>query len=83
MEAAFDVNIEDNGVVNVPSRFPVADTMDRLENVLKTKGIKVFARIDQQREAREVGMSLRPTELLLFGNPRGGTPSLCLNWRRG
>jgi uncharacterized protein (DUF302 family) len=72
METAF--NVEDNGVVNVPSPFPVAETMDRLENVLKTKGIKVFARIDQQREAEEVGMSLQPTELLLFGNPKGGTP---------
>jgi uncharacterized protein (DUF302 family) len=72
METAF--NVEDNGVVTVPSPFPVAETMDRLENVLKTKGIKVFVRIDQQREAEEVGMGLRPTELLVFGNPKGGTP---------
>jgi uncharacterized protein (DUF302 family) len=68
------IDVENNGVVSVRSPFPVAETMDRLENVLKAKGVKVFDRIDQQREAEEAGLSLRPTVLLLFGNPRAGTP---------
>jgi len=72
MDGAFSV--EDIGLVTVPSRYPVAETIDRLENVLTAKGIKIFARIDQQHEAEEVGLTLRPTVLLLFGNPKGGTP---------
>ena len=48
--------------------------MDRLEALLKAKGIKVFLRIDQQQEARQAGLDMRPTQLLLFGNPQAGTP---------
>ena len=48
--------------------------MDRLEALLKAKGVRIFVRIDQQREARQVRLEMRPTELLLFGNPKGGTP---------
>jgi uncharacterized protein (DUF302 family) len=49
-------------------------TADLLESFLSGKGMKIFARIDQAAEAASVGMELRPTILLLFGNPRGGTP---------
>lgn len=51
-----------------------AQTADRLEALLQGHGMKIFARIDQAAEARAVGLALRPTILLLFGNPKGGTP---------
>jgi uncharacterized protein (DUF302 family) len=50
------------------------DTMDRLEAAVKAKGLTVFARIDHAAGAAAVGLSLRPTELLIFGNAKGGTP---------
>jgi uncharacterized protein (DUF302 family) len=50
------------------------DTMNRLEAGVKAKGMAIFARIDHAAGAAEVGMSLRPTELLVFGSPKGGTP---------
>ena len=64
----------DKGIVSKPSPYPVAETLDRLEAALHQKGIKVFARIDQQAEAEGVGLTLRPTQLLIFGDPRAGTP---------
>ena len=62
------------GLVAIPSSHSVKDTLDRLEAALKSKGIQVFARIDHGAGAAAVGMSLRPTELLVFGHPKGGTP---------
>ncbi|HUC60387.1 MAG TPA: DUF302 domain-containing protein [Alphaproteobacteria bacterium] len=62
------------GLVALPSSHSVKDTLDRLEAALKSKGIQVFARIDHGAGAAAVGMSLRPTELLVFGHPKGGTP---------
>jgi len=64
----------DSGIVSRASPYPVAETLDRLEVVLQGKGIKVFARIDQRAEAVSVGLTLRPTQLLLFGDPHAGTP---------
>lgn len=61
------------GITQLPSRYSVADTISRLESLLSQKGIKIFARIDQRREAQAVGLDLRPTELLIFGNPKAGT----------
>ncbi len=63
----------DNGILSVASPYSVGDTLDRLEGILKSKGNLVFARIDQQREAEKVGLALRPTQLLIFGNPSAGT----------
>jgi uncharacterized protein (DUF302 family) len=65
---------EDKGVVNLPSRHSVEETISRLQRLLATKGIKVFARIDQSKEAASVGLYLRPMQLLIFGDPRAGTP---------
>ena len=62
------------GVITVASPFPVAESLDRLETLLAEKSIKVFARIDQAAEARAVGLDLPETQLLIFGNPKGGTP---------
>jgi uncharacterized protein (DUF302 family) len=52
----------------------VAETVDRLESLLKAKGIKVFARIDQAAEAKAVGLTMRPMILSIFGDPKAGTP---------
>ena len=62
------------GVIDLASPYPVAETADKLQSFLAAKGMKIFARIDQATEAASVGMTLRPTILLLFGNPRAGTP---------
>jgi uncharacterized protein (DUF302 family) len=63
-----------NGIISQPSPYSVTETIDRLAAVLEAKGITIFARIDQQAEAEKVGLSLRPTQLLLFGSPKAGTP---------
>jgi uncharacterized protein (DUF302 family) len=63
-----------NGIITQPSQYSVTATIDRLEAVLQAKGITIFARIDHQAEAEKVGLSLRPTQLLLFGSPKAGTP---------
>ena len=63
-----------NGLITVESRFGVTETIDRLVEAVKHAGLLVFARIDHAAGAHDVGASLRPTELLIFGNPRGGTP---------
>ena len=62
------------GLTTLPSARSVKDTIDRLEVDVKSKGMTVFARVDHAAGAKEVGMALRPTELLIFGNARGGTP---------
>jgi len=62
------------GVIHLPSPYPVVETADRLQRLLHAKGMKIFARIDQAAEAVSAGMTLRPTILLLFGNPKTGTP---------
>jgi len=63
----------DNGIVSRPSKYSVAETLDRLEAVLKSKGVTVFARIDHSGEAQKAGLKLRPTQLLIFGDPKMGT----------
>ena len=62
------------GLTTVPSNFGPKETMERLETEIRTKGLEVFARIDHAAGATEVGLNLRPTELIIFGNARGGTP---------
>jgi len=63
-----------NGLRTIPSKFGPKETMDRLETEVKSKGLTVFARIDHAAGAAAVGLQLRPTELLIFGNAKGGTP---------
>ena len=63
-----------NGLITVASRFSARETMDRLIAAVTSAGLLIFARIDHAANAVQVGMELRPTELLIFGNPRGGTP---------
>jgi uncharacterized protein (DUF302 family) len=64
----------DNGLATVKSAHGVKDTIDRLAAHVIAKGMKVFARIDHAQGAIEAGLALRPTELLIFGNAKGGTP---------
>ena len=63
-----------DGLVAVKSPHTAAETMTRLEAQVKQRGLNVFARIDHAAGAAKVGKTLRPTELLIFGNPQGGTP---------
>jgi uncharacterized protein (DUF302 family) len=69
----------EDGLVSIASKFSVKDTLDRLEADLKSKNITVFARIDHAAGAASVAMPLRPTELLIFGNPKAGTPLMQAN----
>jgi uncharacterized protein (DUF302 family) len=62
------------GVVVLASFHPVAGTVDRLEALLKEKGVMIFARIDFSGDAGRAGLQLRPEQMLIFGNPKGGTP---------
>lgn len=65
---------EIGGLTTVPSKFGPEETMKRLEKEILAQGITVFARINHAALAAEAGLALRPTEVIIFGNPRGGTP---------
>ncbi len=64
----------DNGIVTIASRHTVDDTVARLEQILATKQIKLFAVIDHSGEAAAAGLEMRPAKLIIFGNPKAGTP---------
>lgn len=63
-----------DGMVEIKSPYSAAVTMTRLEDAAKQRGLVVFARIDHAAGAAKIGKTLRPTEVLIFGNPQGGTP---------
>lgn len=63
-----------NGIIKVKSAHDVNATVDRLENALESKGMKVFAIIDHSSGAKSVGIDLKPTVLVVFGNPKVGSP---------
>ena len=63
-----------NGIIDVPSRYPVPETLARLQSIVKEKGLMVFTVIDHSGEAEKAGLTMRPTQLLVFGSPKGGTP---------
>jgi len=62
------------GIINLSCKNSVAVTVDRLESLLKAKGIKIFLRLDQAAEAKAAGLTMRPMVLLIFGDPKAGTP---------
>lgn len=66
--------MDDNGIITKKSSHSVDETVNKLENVLQSKGIQIFGTIDQQEEAAKVGLFMRPTVLVLFGDPKAGTP---------
>jgi uncharacterized protein (DUF302 family) len=63
-----------DGLTTIPSAFGAKETMDRLEAEIKAKGMTVFARIDHAAGAAGAGLALKPTELLIFGSAKAGTP---------
>jgi len=63
-----------NGIVTIPSRYSVDETVSRLEKMLAEKGIKLFALIDHSGEAEKAGMKMPPTKVAIFGSPKAGTP---------
>jgi uncharacterized protein (DUF302 family) len=64
----------DNGIVNRSTVHSVDETVERLKAILQAKGVTLFALVDHSGEAAKVGMKMRPTKLLIFGNPKAGTP---------
>jgi uncharacterized protein (DUF302 family) len=72
-----------DGLIVVQSSHGSVETMDRLVAEIKAKGLTVFARIDHASGAKEVGLPLRPTELVIFGNAKGGTPLMQSNQEIG
>jgi uncharacterized protein (DUF302 family) len=65
---------KNGGLINIPSNHSVDKTVEKLEAILQLKGIKLFALIDHSGEAIKAGMKMPPTKLLVFGNPKAGTP---------
>lgn len=68
------VSPPDNGMVHLSSSFSVPETLKKLDSVLQSRGLVVFARIDHSGEAEKVGIKMHPTQLIIFGSPKGGTP---------
>ncbi len=68
------MNASNHGLIHLPSKYSVDETLQRLENLLKQKAVALFARIDHSGEAAKVGLEMRPTKLLIFGSPKAGTP---------
>ncbi len=64
----------ESGIVTIPGHQSVDRTVQELEGILQAKGVKLFALIDHSGEAEKSGMQMRPTKLLIFGNPKAGTP---------
>jgi len=62
------------GIVDVPSNHSVDQTVEKLKGILEARGVKLFALVDHSGEAEMAGMKMRPTKLLIFGNPKAGTP---------
>ena len=65
---------KNGGLFNIPSNQSVDETVEKFKAILQLKGIKLFALIDHSGEAIKAGMKMRPTKLLIFGNPKAGTP---------
>jgi len=65
---------KEEGIVKIPSHHSVDETVDKLKAILRSKGVTLFALVDHSGEAEKLGMKMPPTKLLIFGNPKGGTP---------
>jgi uncharacterized protein (DUF302 family) len=62
------------GIIDTPSNHSVDQTVERLKGILQAKGVTLFAMVDHSGETEKVGMKMHPTKLLIFGNPKAGTP---------
>lgn len=67
-------DMQNNGLMQIASRYSVDETVHHLESILAERGLQLFALVDHSGEAAKVGMKMRPTKLLIFGSPKGGTP---------
>jgi uncharacterized protein (DUF302 family) len=65
---------KEEGIVKIPSHHSMDQTVDKLKTILQAKGVMLFALVDHSGEAEKVGLKMPPTKLLIFGNPKGGTP---------
>jgi uncharacterized protein (DUF302 family) len=72
-----------DGLVTVKSSYKAKETADRVERLAKERGMTMFDRIDHAGGAKAAGMTMRPTEVLIFGNPKGGTPLMLCEQRVG
>ena len=63
-----------SGIIDTPSNHSVDETVEKLKGILQAKGVNLFALVDRSGEAERVGLKMRPTKLLIFGNPKAGTP---------
>jgi uncharacterized protein (DUF302 family) len=64
----------ENGIVTIPSQHSVNETVQKFEQIIQSKGLKLFAVIDHSGEAEKAGLSMRPTKVVIFGDPKAGTP---------
>jgi uncharacterized protein (DUF302 family) len=64
----------EDGLIDIPSNYSVDKTVEKLKGILQAKNITLFALVDHSGEAAKAGMKMRPTKLLIFGSPKGGTP---------
>jgi uncharacterized protein (DUF302 family) len=81
--SAREVAVTTSGVIDVASRHSVIDTIDRLDSLARSSGLLVFARIDFSGDASKAGLEMRPMQMLVFGNPKAGTPLLRESPRSG
>jgi uncharacterized protein (DUF302 family) len=68
------MTVQTDGLASIPSSHPVDETVAKIEAMLREKGVKVFAVIDHGGEAKQAGLEMRPAKVVIFGNPRAGTP---------
>lgn len=66
--------LQDNGMVHLNSPYTYSETLQRVEAALQSRSLSVFARIDHSGEAKKVGLKMSPTQVIIFGSPKGGTP---------
>jgi uncharacterized protein (DUF302 family) len=67
-------DIIENGLIHLSSPYSVAETLTRLETIVQSKGLTIAARVDHSGDAAKVGLTMLPTQLLIFANPKSGTP---------
>jgi uncharacterized protein (DUF302 family) len=70
--------VKGDGITTIPSNHSVDETVEKLKAMLQAKAVTLFALVDHSGEAEKVGMKMLPTKLLIFGNPKGGTPLMLL-----
>ena len=67
-------SLPDNGMIHLSSPYPFSETINRLESLLQAQGLIVFCRIDHSGAAEQAGLKMPPTQVIVFGSPKGGTP---------